>query len=196
MRRYAGWIAAVALLAGAMSASAELAAAKLSWPGIGTVWQHGTMFMSSNPSAKGLGHAKGEGVATVIDLRQPSEQAWNKPLTWWDRLGQTLGWNNRWNEPQAAAMLGMRYENVPVAVEAPTNEAVARFLAICKEVDQQKLLIHCDIGGRALAMWAIYLGTVKGYTPEAALAQAEAAGLKHAGLKRFVLGYLQKPTPA
>jgi len=101
----------------------------------------------------------------------------------------------QWDEASAVNELGLRYMNIPIDVEQPNEAAVAWFLTVVQDVNARDLLIHCDVGGRALAMWAIYLGMCKGYTPEAALAQAKQAGLKHRGLQRFVLAYLKQHAP-
>jgi protein tyrosine phosphatase (PTP) superfamily phosphohydrolase (DUF442 family) len=192
-----GFMAFVAL-AMATVASAEMMAQPLvqaNWPGISTVWQDGTMYMSSAPTEQGLKHARVQGITTVINLMESGEiepQA-QSGKDWFGYLVEYfLNGLKGWDEATTARALGMRYEHIPISVDAPTDEGVARFLAIVKEVDAKNLLIHCDVAGRALAMYAIYLGTAEGYTPEAALARAESAGLTHEGLKQFVLDYLKQ----
>ena len=190
-----------AVIAGSMLAQAEmLQAVRVTWPGIHTVWQHGTMYFTSEPTTQGLAAAKQHGVSTVVNLMTSEEidapQPAVKPVLrpWWvDMLDRPAPKKvESVKEVQAAQALGLRYEHVPVDVKAPSEDSVARFLTIVKEVNSQNLLIHCDVGGRALAMYAIYLGTCCGYTPEAAVAAAEKAGLKHDGLKKFALAYLKR----
>jgi protein tyrosine phosphatase (PTP) superfamily phosphohydrolase (DUF442 family) len=170
-------VAGALLVVAAGGAAAQTLAGQLTpvtWPGMDAVWRDGSLYVSSWPSREGLEQARAEGVQTIIDLTEPQEQ------------------EGRFSEAQAAEWLDLRYENVPLSVHAPTDEAVARLLSIVQEVNAKNLLIHCDAAGRALAMYAIYLGTAGGYTPKAALAVAERAGLTHAGLKRFVLEYLSR----
>ena len=189
------------LIASAVVVQAEtLQAVRVTWPGIHTVWQHGTMYFTSEPTAQGLAAAKQHGVSTVVNLMTSEEidapQPAVKPVLrpWWvDMLDRPAPKKvESVKEAQAAQALGLRYEHVPVDVKAPSEDSVARFLNIVKEVNSQNLLIHCDVGGRALTMYAIYLGTCCGYTPEAAVAAAEKAGLKHEGLKKFALAYLKR----
>ena len=172
-------------------------AQSVQWPGIETVWQHGTMYLTSAPNAEGLQHAKEQGVTTVINLMTPSED----PSSFWPQSSGKKHWLmyaleyyfpqvKPWNEAQTVNELGLRYEQIPIDVEHPDPAAVQRYLRIVQEVQAKQLLVHCDAAGRALAMWAIYLGTAEGYTPQLALAQAEQAGLTDAGLKQFVLTYL------
>jgi len=117
---------------------------KIDWPGMTTVWQYGTMSMTSHPSKRGFNHAKAQGVMTVIDLMQSDE------------------------EVSYEASGKMFYEHL---------------------IDY---LVEYDVAGRALAMYAIDLGTVEGYSLERAVAVAEEAGLDHEGLKTFVLDDLTR----
>ena len=177
------------------------------WPGIQKVWKYETAYLSSNPTDEGLAHAKSQGVATVVNLMEDWEMAapgpefseWISGFLKGGGVGESLQLSIllsepslEWNEAQAARELGLRYEHIPLSVENPDPEAVNRFLQVMKEIDAKQVLVHCDLAGRALATWAIYLGMVKGYSPESALAEAKAAGLNHEGLENFALSYLQK----
>lgn len=192
-------VAAILLAsAAAMAEGPAPLAQQVSWPGVQTVWQHGTTFIASAPNREGLGHAKSQGVTTVINLMLEDEdpapfwpQNENEPKPWFMYLIEYFAPIEPWNEAKAVQELGLRYENVPIDTTNPSPAEVDRFLAIMRETNARQTLIHCEASGRALAMWAIYLGTDGGLTPQQALAQAEQAGLNHTGLKNFVLNYLQ-----
>jgi protein tyrosine phosphatase (PTP) superfamily phosphohydrolase (DUF442 family) len=199
MRRENAWTVGALLLGIMTSAGAELGPPLLTsvtWPGVDTVWKRDTMYISSVPSEEGLRYAKTQGVQTVIDLREWSEDAIESGSLLQGLLDAFFPRVPSWNQAAVAHSLGLRYARIPVSVEEPTDASVERFLVIVREVNAQNLLVHCDVGGRALAMWAIYLGTVEGYSPLAALAQAEQSGLTHEGLKNFVLAYLQRHAAA
>jgi len=147
---------------------------RLQWPGVQTVLQPQgtTIYLSSDPSPETFQWAKHQGVTTVINLMMPGEQ--------------------RFQEEEAAKDQGLRYLRIPIDVAQPSEHAVQWFLHLVNQVEAKDLLIHCDVGGRALAMWAIYRGTVGGCSPKQALAEAQQAGLHHKGLERFVLAYLKR----
>ena len=206
MRRMMALVPAIAVLTASVFVSAEgpaPLAQSVQWPGVETVWQHETMYLASAPTAEGLAHAKTQGVTTVINLMLPDED----PAPFWPKDPGEKSWYHYaieawfprmkpWNEAKEAEQLGLRYENVPISVVNPDPAAIQRYLNVVKEVGAKQLLIHCDAAGRALAMWAIYLGTAGGLTPELALAQAEQAGLSDTGLKTFVLNYLRETQKA
>ena len=184
-------VSALVVVATANAELLQMTAVRLEWPGISEVWRHNAMYFTSNPSEDGLRHAKSQGVQTIIDLMEPEEHV--EPRSWVRfLLEQWIPSLKPRTEAEIAALLGLRYESVPLSVDEPSDAAVQRFLAIVQEVNARQLLVHCDVGGRALTMYAIYLGTVESYMPEAAVAQAEQAGLEHAGLKRFALDYLKR----
>lgn len=175
MRRVMGLLIGASLVGVTALVGAEtgqMLLTRVNWPGCEKVFMHESIYLSSAPNDQALHQAKSAGVHMVINLVEPYEQ--------------------RWDERTAAESLGMDYKVVPVSVTHPSDASVERFMKIMNEVNDRQLLIHCDAAGRALAMWAIYLGCAKGYTPQAALAQAEQAGLSHEGLKKFVLSYLER----
>ena len=178
MKRRVSWSVGLAFLTittltGTVGAQmGEALLVRVHMPGISTVGKNETLYMTSTPTTRGLKHAKTIGVKTDINLMEPSEMYWD--------------------EEKEAVSLGLTYVHIPVSADDPSTAAVQQFLAVVQEVDERQILIHCDAGGRSLAMWSIYLGTVKGCSPEMALAQAERAGLKHEGLKQFVLTYLKE----
>ena len=195
----AGVVTAVAMCSIALAEGMVPLAQSIHWPGIETAWQYKTMYLTSAPNDEGFKHAKEQGVTTVINLLTTSED----PSSFWPKDTSKKSWLmyaleyyfpqlKPWDEAQVVEDLGLRYESVPIDVEQPDPAAVERFLSIVQQVHEKQVLIHCDAAGRALAMWAIYLGTAGGLTPEQALAQAEQAGLTNQDLKDFALQYLQK----
>jgi protein tyrosine phosphatase (PTP) superfamily phosphohydrolase (DUF442 family) len=200
MRNLAGSVALTAVMAVSAAVAAESVlptAQSVSWPGVRTVWQHDSIFMASAPNREGLAHAKSQGVTTVINLMLPDED----PVAFWPEDSQeTKPWfayaleffqkvTKPWNEADAAMELGLRYEQIPISVSDPDPAQIRRFLDIMHEVQARQVLIHCEASGRALAMWAVYLGTAGGLTPEQAIASA---GLEDEGLKKLVLNFLQQ----
>jgi protein tyrosine/serine phosphatase len=68
---------------------------------------HQYLLRGGAPSKLGLQKLRDSGVATVIDLRAPTERTFD--------------------EPEICKALGMNYLNLPMSSAAPTNEQVAKF---------------------------------------------------------------------
>jgi len=65
-----------------------------------------------------------------------------------------------------------------------------RFLQAVADPANQPVYIHCGSANRVGAMWFIKRVRLDGWTPDRAMAEAEAIGLRSAGLKRFAQDYV------
>lgn len=100
----------------------------------------------------GVSEAKALGFATILDLRGPEE-------------GTEV-------ERRAAEAAGLRYLNIPVTEELPSEAQVVAFARIVEDAaSHAPLLVHCASANRVGAMWSLY--RVRG---GATLAQAVAEG--------------------
>lgn len=79
---------------------------------------------------------KALGFATILDLRGPDE-------------GTAA-------EKAAVEAAGLRYLNIPVTAQAPTDAQVADFTRIVEDSGNKPLLIHCHTANRVGAMWTLY----------------------------------------
>jgi len=112
------------------------------------------------------------GFASIINLREPSEQGAEVEA-----------------EGAAAKAAGLRYENIPFNVASPAPDLVDRFLKAVAEPANKPSFIHCAGGGRAAAMWMIKRVQLDGWDQTRAMDEATALGLTDR-LKPFVLNYL------
>lgn len=96
------------------------------------------------------------GVKTIIDLRTTIE--------------------GTEDENVAAMVADIRYINIPVGREPPTDTQVAAFANALAEATTGTIVIHCATGVRTGAMWSLYRAQ-SGVPPEAALAEGLKIGL-------------------
>jgi protein tyrosine/serine phosphatase len=113
---------------------------------------HPFLFRGGEPNEAGLQKLKDMGIATIIDLRAPSEM--------------------KFNERDSAQKLGMRYINLVMDSQAPTEKQVDEMM---KEIDKSKTLseqgeknksvfVHCAHGSdRTGCMIGIWRVTRDGY---------------------------------
>lgn len=156
------------------------------WPGVAGAYQHGRIVVMSHPDAAALDRAKEKGIQIVVDLNTSSEGP----------LARYLGWIDTWDEGRRVRARGMRYVSMPLSVSAPDIAVAQRYLQFLRENGDKNIIVHCDLGGRALTMHAIYLGVMKGYSAEDALAIVKGHGLKHEALERYVLDSIRRLRPA
>ena len=104
---------------------------------------------------------KADGVKAVLNLRQPSE--------------------HRADEERAAVeAAGLKYFNVPVNYQNPTDASVDEFLRITDEASNRPMFIHCTAAIRVGAYWAIRRALRDGLSVEAALEEGRKVGMKEA----------------
>ena len=88
----------------------------------------------------------------------------------------------------AAEAAGLKYFHLPFRqASAGVTEA---FLETVTDPANQPVYIHCGSANRVGAMWLIKRVKVDGWSVEDATTEAEAIGLRSAGLKEFALEYV------
>ena len=100
------------------------------------------LFIAGQPTQKALREMKAQGVATIVNLRSPSEM---------QRIG--------FDEAKLIEELGMKYVYLPVRGDAQfpyTPETLAKFTEALKTAEG-KVLLHCTIAWRASHLWGAYL---------------------------------------
>lgn len=117
---------------------------------------------------------KKDGVKTVLNLRQPGEH----------RAAE---------EQEAVQKAGLKYFNIPVNYQTPTDESVDEFLRITDDPANRPMFIHCTAAIRVGAYWMIRRVLRDGMTYDAALAEARKVGLTQGPhLEEFAREYLRK----
>ena len=120
------------------------------------------LYISGQPTERGLQELKAAGVTTVVNLRTPEEM---------QRI--------KFDEPALAASLGMKYIAIPMRGNAQfpySPEAVTRFADALRSANG-KVLLHCTVAWRASHLWAAYLIKERGVSVDSALANARAINL-------------------
>jgi uncharacterized protein (TIGR01244 family) len=121
------------------------------------------VFVTGQPTERGLRELKAQGVTTVVNLRTPEEMTRNVPF----------------DEPKLVAELGMRYVYLPVRGNDQfpySPETVAKFAEAVRSTNG-KVLLHCTVAWRASHLWAAYLIQERGIPVDSALANARAINL-------------------
>ena len=124
------------------------------------------------PSA--VSEIKKMGFASIINLRQPTEQGA-------DIDGETA----------AAKTAGIKFYNIPFNNAAPDTAVVDKFLQTINQAGNQPAFIHCASGNRAAAMWFVKRVLVDKWDLDKAGAEAAGLGLSNATLKNFMLDYIK-----
>ena len=95
-----------------------------------------TIATSGTLAEGGMAELKAKGFKTILDLRTVKEG--------------TQG------EANTAAILDIRYINLPVDGSWPSAETQAQFKALVEDSSKQPLLIHCGSANRVGMVWAYY----------------------------------------
>lgn len=136
---------------------------------INNLYRDGRFFFSSQPSEAALRDlAETKGVVKVINLRTEEEMA--------ERVG--------FDETAALDDLGVRYVRIPLPREG-RDAWLGAFTAEMKRT-RGPVLIHCGSSSRAGAVWGRYLRVERGFTADAALLRARAAGVRSEELESWV----------
>jgi uncharacterized protein (TIGR01244 family) len=115
---------------------------------------------------------KADGVKAVLNLRQPSEHRAEE-------------------EQEAVKAAGLKYFNIPVSYQNPSDADVDQFLKITDDPANRPMFIHCTAAIRVGAFWAIRRVLRDGMTIDAALEEAKKVGLREAPhLEQFVQAYI------
>ena len=135
-----------------------------------------TLYRGAQPLTGAAGKLAELGIKTIVNLRGEAE------LT---RQVQ--------KEVETA---GLRYFSVPMpGLSAPTDDEVARVMAIIDNPQNQPIFIHCKRGSdRTGTIGAIYRISHDGWTAERALAEAKTYGMSWAevGMKGYIVNYYKQ----
>src|SRR6187549_3373741 len=124
------------------------------------------------PRVEHFARLKADGVKAVLNLRQPTEHRAEE-------------------EQQAVAAAGLKYFNIPVSYQNPSDADVDQFLKITDDPANRPMFIHCTAAIRVGAFWAIRRVLRDGMTIDAALEEAKKVGLREAPhLDQFVRAYI------
>ena len=121
------------------------------------------VFISGQPTEKGLRDLAAQGVKTVVNLRSPPEMATRVPF----------------DERALVTQLGMKYVYLPMRgnAEYPYDPEDLKNFGKAMEETKGKLLLHCTVAWRASHMWAAYLIEYRHVPVPTALAQARKINL-------------------
>jgi uncharacterized protein (TIGR01244 family) len=124
------------------------------------------------PRMEHFAKLKADGVKAVLNLRQPSEHRAEE-------------------EQQAVAAAGLKYFNIPVNYQNPSDADVDQFLKITDDAANRPMFIHCTAAIRVGAFWMIRRVLRDGMSIDAALEEAKKVGFREAPhLDQFVRAYL------
>lgn len=121
------------------------------------------MFISGQPTERGLRDLRAQGVTTVVNLRSPEEMSKRVPF----------------DEAALVKELGMEYVYVPVRgnAEFPYSPAAVKSFAGAMSSAKGKVLLHCTVAWRASHLWAAYLIQDRDVPVATALQQARMINL-------------------
>lgn len=124
------------------------------------------------PRIEHFARLKADGVKAVLNLRQPTEHRAEE-------------------EEQAVEAAGLKYFNIPVNYQNPSDADVDQFLKITDDPANRPMFIHCTAAIRVGAFWMIRRVLRDGMTIDAALEEAKKVGLREAPhLDQFVRAYI------
>ncbi len=137
------------------------------------------------PRLEDLGKLKGEGVRGILNLRRPSEK--QTPVPGAEPIPYDAA-----AEAAQAQRLGLRYFNIPVDPEAPTDAQVEEFLKVTADPVNRPLFIHCSSANRVGAFWMIRRVLVDGWSVEEAENEARRIGLRNPKTEAFARDYIAR----
>jgi len=124
------------------------------------------------PRIEHYARLKADGVKAVLNLRQPTEHRAEE-------------------EQQAVEAAGLKYFNIPVSYQNPSDADVDQFLKITDDPANRPMFIHCTAAIRVGAFWMIRRVLRDGMAIDAALEEAKKVGLREAPhLDQFVRAYI------
>jgi uncharacterized protein (TIGR01244 family) len=115
---------------------------------------------------------KRDGVKAVLNLRQPTEHRAEE-------------------EQKAVEAAGLRYFNIPVNYQQPSDAQVDEFLRITDDAANRPMFIHCTAAIRVGAFWTIRRALRDNLSIDAALEEGRRVGLRDAPhLEEFARKYI------
>jgi protein tyrosine/serine phosphatase len=134
------------------------------------------LYRGAQPLEGGIRKLADLGVKTVINLRGPDERGRAEQLE--------------------TASAGLRYFSIPMpGLSAPSDEQVARAMAIINDPNNQPVFIHCKRGSdRTGTITAIYRISREGWTADRAIAEARRNGMSWAefGMRSYISNYYKR----
>ncbi|MCP5057656.1 MAG: hypothetical protein GY937_13170 [bacterium] len=127
------------------------------WGSVSNVTHLSHLWFAGQPDQAGIEKAKAEGIAVVINLRDPSEHAWD--------------------EKSAVEALGMTYYNVPVRGVPFDKAAFAEIETLVKQHHGEEILVHCASSNRVGGWLATHLVGSHGMSADEAIAVGRRAGI-------------------
>jgi len=124
------------------------------------------------PTREQLASLRGQGIRTVIDLREASEQDIEA-------------------EGVEVRRLGLRFVSIPVAAASPRPEQADAFLAATADPAVFPMFVHCASGNRVGAFWMIRRVLVDGWNETKAEDEARRVGLSRQNLLEFAREYIR-----
>jgi uncharacterized protein (TIGR01244 family) len=124
------------------------------------------------PRIEHFARLKTDGVKAVLNLRQPTEHRAEE-------------------EQQAVTAAGLKYFNIPVNYQNPSDADVDQFLKITDYPANRPMFIHCTAAIRVGAFWMIRRVLRDGMSIDAAREEAMKVGFREAPhLDQFVRAYI------
>lgn len=121
----------------------------------------GSLHMGGQPTDADLAALAKSGTRRVITLRKPGEL-------------------KDFDEKARAGELGLEYVELPFATPAELDDATyAKARELLRQSSETPTLLHCASGNRVGALWVAYRVLDGGLAWDAALAEAQAVGLKN-----------------
>lgn len=133
-----------------------------------------TVACSGAIKATAVPEIKKFGFASIINLRQPTEDGANLP-----------------EEEAAAKAADIRYYSLPFSSTTPDPAVADKFLDAITAKGSDPAFIHCAGGGRAATMWFIKRLVVDHWDVDRAAKEATALGMTSPTLKQFAIDYAQ-----
>jgi protein tyrosine phosphatase (PTP) superfamily phosphohydrolase (DUF442 family) len=127
------------------------------------------------PSPADLERFRAAGGGIVLDLRDPMEP---RP----------------YDEPAAAAVLGLDYENVSVHAGSMNDTTMKRILQILRGAGDRTVFMHCGSGNRVGGALIPYFMLDHGLEEDDAVGQAMRVGLRSAELMEWGTDYARRHT--
>jgi protein tyrosine/serine phosphatase len=134
------------------------------------------LYRGGQPRSGGIKKLAELGIKTIINLRGEDE-------------------HTRAEQIEAKAV-GLRYFNIPMpGLAAPSDEQIARVMAIIDAQENRPVFIHCKRGSDRTGMViAIYRISREGWSPDCALAEAKRYGMSwiEFRMKHYISDYYKR----
>jgi len=131
------------------------------------------IYFAGQPSADDLAEFSRLGVETVVNLKQPPEMA-----------------RVNFDERATVEASGMKYLNVPIGGDPPSDETLGTLFDLLSNSDENKVLLHCGSSNRVGYIWAVYRGVHDGLELEKAIDEGKRAGMRSEALEKWARDYI------